>query len=501
MGLSRQVGIVAVGRAASTASVFIVNALLARTWPLPSFGQFSAVWILGNTLVPVFLLGVPAALLYAYPRLQASADRRLLVAQASAVLVAAAVALTGLLWACATTLAGWLLTDPDAALSATQLLLPFLPYVFSLVAAGHVEAVLVAGGRPTWQAWLSVAGALAVTLCAWLAHAGGWGVAQTLAALSLVGMLRLGAAHVVLLAAEGWPRRWTSAGFGSFIAYAANIGLNDAVGSLSRAVDRFVVLAFLGAADLGLYHVGAIEVPVSLALAAVVTVLVPEVSRRSAAGRLDEVAELFRAAVGRLALFILPLFCYLFAFSAPLIALYLPAAFERSHEVFRVFLLALPLRCAVYNPILVGTGKARWALYGALGDLLANVTLSILFVRWLLAHEPSWALLGPAAATGLATYAQVGVLVFLLSRLLGQPWTAVLPWRRLGRVATASVAAALLSGWLARLLTSAPSAQLVIGAAIFGTVCLILMRCLGHGADWDELRRLGRALRRSEAAS
>ena len=98
MGLSRQVAIVAAGRVATASSIFVVNALLARAWSLPDFGRFSAVWILGNTLAPVFLLGVPTALLYAFPRRTPGGDRRLLVWQSTAVLCASASLLVGLLW-------------------------------------------------------------------------------------------------------------------------------------------------------------------------------------------------------------------------------------------------------------------------------------------------------------------------------------------------------------------------------------------------------------------
>lgn len=497
MNLSRQVAIVAAGRVAATASVFAVNALLARAWTLDAFGRFSAMWILGNTLVPVFLVGVPAALLHALPRREPGEGGRLLLAQASVVLLASATLLVLLLLGCGGAIAGFAAPGSRAEIDTGALLIPFLPYVFSLVASGHIEAALVASGRPHWQAWLSLAGGVALIAVGAVALTLGASVAQALWALSVAGALRLAGAYGLLAAAAGVPHRWSAAGLGGFLRYAASVGLNDAMGSLSRAVDRVVVLAFLGVADLGIYHVGAIEVPVSLALAAVATVLVPEVSRLSAAGRHDDVAALFRTAVGRLALVVLPLFFFLFAHAGDLIAVYLPAGFDRSDEVFRVFLLALPLRCAVYNPVLVGAGQARWALYGATLDLTLNAALSLWFVRSLQASHPAWALLGPAAASVLATYAQVGVLVAAIAHLLHQPWRTILPWGRLARAAAVGVGAGAVSAGAVHLVAVGAPLRLALGAAVFAVVAGALTVRL-PGADHDELRQLVRAVARRE---
>ena len=492
MGLSRQVAIVASGRVATTASIFAVNALLARAWSLAEFGHFSAVWILGNTLVPVFLLGIPTALLYAFPRRQSGPDRRLLIQQATVILCLSAGLLVALLWIAGGPLSRWL--SPAAV---TRLVIPFLPYVFSLVASGHVEAALVASGRSTWQAWLALGGAIGLVGAAGLAFSMGWSVEQTLWALSTAGAGRCVVGWVVLalgLDGVGMP---SMAGVTSLIGYASRIGLNDAVGSMSRAVDRIVVLGFLGSADLALYHVGAIEVPVSLMLAAVVTVLVPEVSRLSAAGQHEEVARLFRGAVGRLSLFILPLFCFLFVHAGTVIEVYLPATYSRTDEVFRIFLLALPLRCAVYNPVLVGTGRASWALYGALADLLLNAVLSVLLVQALLPTQAQWALLGPAAATVLATWCQVTVLVALVARSLGQSWSQVLPWRRLGRVGLVSAVAALISVAITELCDLPPAQLLAVAVAMFVPIGMGLLRLL-HRPDWDELIGIGAVMKRGE---
>ena len=201
-------------------------------------------------------------------------------------------------------------------------------------------------------------------------------------------------------------------------------------------------------------------------LTAVVTVLVPEVSRRYAGGDLAAVGSLWRGAVGGLALVILPLFCFLFVFADDIIALYVPASYGQSEHIFRIFLLALPLRCAVYNPLLVGMGKARWAVWASLGDLVTNLGMSVLFVVALRVHAPDLALLGPAAATVMATYLQVFALLFLIARHLRWSLAQLLPWARLLRTVCISAAAAL-TAVASSHLVAGPAASLMAGAMTF----------------------------------
>ena len=476
-GVTRRVFIVAVGRTASTASVFIVYAILARTWPGEQFGVFTAVWVLGNTLVPFFLLGLPTGLLYFFPR-RDRRSRQALVLQAALCLAVSGLAAAVVLLSAGTRLASIFVSEAGggSGLTFDQYLVPFIPYVFSLVAGGYAESALVAAGRPTWLAILAFGTALGLIGVAVTGALSGASVPTVLWWLSAVGVTRMAISYVLVWRAVGVKIPLLPRGLGGsatavaeLVRYSLPIAANDGVGSLSRAVDRLVVLYFFSAETFGVYHVGAIEVPISLLLAASTTVLIPEVSRLYGEGRGDAVAALWKGAVGRLALVTVPLFFFLFAFAGVIIGLYLPQTFARSELVFRVFLLALPLRCAVYNPLLVGMGKARWALWGALGDLGLNLILSVLFVQLLLPRGgEDWAMLGPAAATVLSTYLQVAFLLIVIGRHLRRNLWELLPWARLLRVSAASTLAGI-TALAAASPVAPPSLKLAVGALVFAS--------------------------------
>ena len=488
-GLTRRVGIVALGRAASTLSIFVVYAVLSRAWDQAEFGLFNVVWVLGNTLVPVFLLGLPTALLYFFPHSDGRGRGRLVLQGLSCLILSGAL-LTGVLWGGGELLAGLLRLDTGGTVELGRYLIPFLPYVFALVAGGLIEPSLVAAGHHRRAAWLALATAAAQVGLAWGGRAWGLDAPQVLAGFSAVGLVRAAVGLALVGRVVDWRgARGAGPGLRAYLAYARPIGLNDAVGALSRSVDRFVIYAFFTVETFGLYNVGAVEIPVSLLLAALVAVMVPEVSRLYRSGDLAGIARLWQQAVQRLALVVLPLFALLFALAEPLIALYLDQAYARTEWVFRIFLLALPLRCAVYNPLLVGMGKARWALWGGLVDLVLNALFSLGLVLALQGRGVEWAFVGPAVATVVATYVQVGLLLGMIGRHLEWGLDQLLPWSSLGRLAAGAALGGAVAWWAAGLVEIA-WIRLLVGGGAFAAVWALFLGC-----SRPERRALGQVVR------
>ena len=86
-------------------------------------------------------------------------------------------------------------------------------------------------------------------------------------------------------------------------------------------------------------------------------------------------------------------------------------------------------------------GKARWALWGSVGDLCCNIGLSLALVSYLQTAHPAWAFLGPAVATTLVTYLQVAFLLVAIGWHLRCGWYQLMPWVRLLRIGAGTGAA------------------------------------------------------------
>ena len=125
--LTRSVGIVALGRAATAGSILAVNGILARAWTELEVGLFSVVWVLSNTLIPIFLLGIPTSLLYFLPRREAS-GQPLLLRRSLYCLSGSGALVVALLYFAGPALAKWLEIDGMVqARDMGDLLLLFCP--------------------------------------------------------------------------------------------------------------------------------------------------------------------------------------------------------------------------------------------------------------------------------------------------------------------------------------------------------------------------------------
>ena len=181
----------------------------------------------------------------------------------------------------------------------------------------------------------------------------------------------------------------------------------------------------------------------------------------------------------------MPAFAFLLVFAEPLISLLYPD-YARSIWVFRIYILVLPLRCAIYNPLLVGMGKARWALWGSLGDLGCNLALSLALVSYLLGARPEWAFLGPALATVCSTYLQVIFLLTAIGRHLRWGLAQLLPWGQLLRLGLGAAGAALASRWLGAGV-GGDFWQLVVGGVCFVGLMGVLVWTNPHDrAQWSQ---------------
>ena len=111
---------------------------------------------------------------------------------------------------------------------------------------------------------------------------------------------------------------------------------------------------------------------------------------------------------------------------------------------------------------------------------------------------PERAFLGPALATVAATYAQVAVLLVVISRLLRSSMLQLLPWGRIARITAISGVAAGVAFYVSHLSSAQPLVQLAVGAALFAAILAAAVQLVA--ADRQELHETIRSLMSSEGA-
>ena len=258
-------------------------------------------------------------------------------------------------------------------------------------------------------------------------------------------------------------------------------------GMFAFQFDRLVVSREFTPALYAVYVVGAVELPLTIIVQqSVNSVLVPALARLYAAGDLAGLTAQWHRAIRRTSLVLLPLFVFFMLTADETINLLFGASYGRSADVFRVYLLLVPLRVATYGLITQAIGRTQINLTASLVLLVLNAILVLALVGPL-------GLIGPAVGTVLATFGMAAYYLVRLRGVLGLPIRALFPWPliavNLGLSALAGLPAALL------ILAGLDGVlQLAVSAVLYGLFYLALMllarRLEPQEIDWG--RRLVR---------
>jgi O-antigen/teichoic acid export membrane protein len=169
-------------------------------------------------------------------------------------------------------------------------------------------------------------------------------------------------------------------------------------------------------------------------------------------------AALWRRAIRRTSLIILPLFVFFMLTATETIHLLFGASYERSADVFRIYLLLMPLRVATYGLITQAIGRTDVNLSASFVLLAANVGLVLALVGPL-------SLNGAALGTVLATLVTAVYYLVRLRGVLGLHIRALFPWSTVVANLALSAAAAI------------PAAALVL-AGLDGFLQLVIVALL-----------------------
>jgi O-antigen/teichoic acid export membrane protein len=256
---------------------------------------------------------------------------------------------------------------------------------------------------------------------------------------------------------------------------------------LAFQFDRLVVSRNFSPALFAVYAVGAVELPLTgVVQQAVSSVLIPALTRHYAAGDVAGMAALWRRAIRRTSLVLLPLFVFFILTANETIHLLFGASYSQSADVFRVYLLLMPLRVATYGLITQAIGRTHINLTASFILLAANAALVLALVGPL-------GLIGPAVGTVLATYLIAVYYLIRLRKVLGLTIGALFPWSILLVNLSISAVAAIPVG-LVVLAGPGGVLQLVVAALVFAPSYLGLM-LLGRRLDPQEIGWVWRIVR------
>lgn len=403
------ISIIGSGRSIYVASLFILNIGLARSLGTEGFGSFQQIFIFSMFFM-IFSLGIPETLYFFLPRLK-DEEKPEFICQTIYLLAISGIFVALFLWFGASVFAR-IQKNP----SIEQGIKIFGIYGAFIIASSFSDPVFIIFKRVKYLFILSALhGLFFIVLTVWQ-YITKFSILMLFTAMCFFGLFKLILAVLFLIKIRSETGKihllHVKHTMLLQLSFALPIALTSTIDVISRWLDKFVISFFLGTEPLGVFSVGAIELPfVSVFVASVYSVISPVLNSLHHKKDYEGFINLITKTLKFTAKIVWPICAYLFIFADHLIPLAFTNNFKGSVEPFRIYLLLMPLRIFLFGVIIIALGQPRAVFWAALGSLTLNIFLNIFLVIHI-------GFLGPAIATVVSTYLQVIWLIgFILVNL------------------------------------------------------------------------------------
>lgn len=475
--LTNQMRLLVVGRGLAFAVSFAVPLVLVRVFSPELFGLYKQLFLIHGTCVSILTLGFSASLTYFVPCQPHFRD--VYITQSIIVLgvsgIAGGVCLI-------------LFEDQVTGLMSNPALVTYLPYLAVFLTLTLVtsvlETIMVAIKQPHLAAWtffgsellrgvLTVVVALLTqSMIILMVGMVAWSVFRLVA---LMGYLRY-------LDIPLWKRPDITRLVEQF-KYATPFGLALIVRAGADGLPQYVVSYLYNPALFAVFSVGYLQIPiVSILFESVSEVTLVKLAELRSKGMLPEALHIVGEAVNKLCLVLFPVHVWLMANSRDLIVLLFTEKFESSVEIFRIFLLSIPLTAVALDYVPRGFADVGFVLRVNVLRVILTAVLLLLLVPWL-------GMVGAALAAVFAIGVTKGVILLRVRSLFNSSLKAVLPWNRLARICAASFVAGVSSVASQFLAIPFVGLKLMFSAAVFAIVYGLFL-WLGGMIDQEEKRKI-----------
>lgn len=413
-------GVVGLGRGLYVTSLFILNIGLARCLGTESFGAFQQVFMF-SAFFMILTMGIPETLYFFLPRIS-DEEKKSLLGQTLVILFAIGILSAALIWIFAPFLSGMQKTP-----EIMRNLRLFGVYGAFLVASSFADPVFIYFKRTKYLFLLSaVHGVFFIILTFW-EYFSKADVYYLFLSMSIFGVFKYAAALAFLFkTSPGKEPVKFSLGRKMFflqLGFSLPIALSNSIDIISKWMDKYVVSFIFGPGSLGIFTVGAIEIPfISVIVSSIYNVVTPALSTYYKNNEIDRFVKLNEGTLMVTSKIIWPMAAYLFIFADHIVPLIFKSTYAGAVEPFRIYLLMIPLRITSFGSVLIALGKPRYVLLTALAAMIMNAVLSIV-----LAYKVGF--VGPAIATVISTYFHAIVLYYLIVKTLKTGFLAMLPLR------------------------------------------------------------------------
>ncbi|HEY9342074.1 MAG TPA: hypothetical protein VIQ23_10865 [Hanamia sp.] len=199
----------------------------------------------------------------------------------------------------------------------------------------------------------------------------GYSLYNLIAGILVLSVIKLIAIILVPRKNEKYVERFADKHFRNHWAY---LGMNDALGVISRWIDKIFLIYLLSAADFAIFFNGSIEIPLfGLLIGVTGNFLLIEISRNRQLT--EKIITLFRQSFIRLSTVVFPLFFFLLFFREEIFSIAFNNKYNASLPIFMISLFVLPLRINNYTVILQCFAEGKKIMYGSIMDIVIAALL------------------------------------------------------------------------------------------------------------------------------
>lgn len=207
------------------------------------------------------------------------------------------------------------------------------------------------------------------------------------------------------------------------------LGIATILGTTAVQLSNIIVSLYSSPEDFAIFSNGTKEVPfIGIITGSISVIIMADMAKYIKEGEHLTAVKLFNKAAHISAIFLFPIFCFLFVFAESFINILYSAKYMESVFPFRIYLIIVPIRIAFYGSAFVALGLTKEVLYRSIIDFILTLILTVLFIE----------LIGPfGAALGLICtlyFWSTPYNLFKLSKEFGCKMKDILPFDKLFKV-------------------------------------------------------------------
>ncbi len=216
----------------------------------------------------------------------------------------------------------------------------------------------------------------------------------------------------------------------TIIMFCLPLGISSMISTLDVQLDKFIVSSLLSAEEFAVYSVGAQELPlISTITGAISTVVVVDITKSLRDHKYDEAFDLFKSIARITTLFLFPVMFFLLVTADEFIGFLYTSSYANAAQIFRIYLLRVPISTVIYAPLLIGLGQNKKILQRSIISLVANAIISFIFVK-------IFGAVGAAYGTVIVGYCiLIPFNMFTICKVAKVKWSRLLPFTHYLKVA------------------------------------------------------------------